>query len=123
MGRAGGDGLSEPSALAGTTADCHRIQGVVEQWAAPMGRLPCYDELPADRTGKAARSKAGQGRENVAAVDGEVIATGDGAGIQGRLQDRTSSRRLGGRDRGWGTQYAPPMGISLSGGGPGVPLY
>ena len=52
----------------------------------------CHDERPDDCTGPAARGQDGRGRGNLAVVDGKVLATGDGAGDQGRLQDRTASR-------------------------------
>ena len=108
---AGGGGLSEPSALATefqsgervTAADCRGLCGVVEQWAAPMGRLLRHDKRMADGIGKEARGQAGWDWGNLAVVDGDVLATGDGAGGQGCLRDRTASRRRGGRDRVWDT--------------------
>ena len=57
------------------------------------------------------------------AVDGEVLATGDGAGGQGRLQDRTANRWRGGRDRGWDTQNDTDVTTALPGGVLGVPPY
>ena len=61
----GGNGLSEPPALApvfcsgeGVVADdCYRLRGVVRQRAAPMARLPGNYEQPTDRTGQAARGQ------------------------------------------------------------------
>ena len=66
---------------------------MVKQWAAPIGRLPSYDERLDDRTGQSASGQVGWGRGNLAASDGEVFTTGEGAGVQGRLRDRASSRR------------------------------
>ena len=54
-----------------------------------MGRLPIYDERPADRTGHVARGQAGWDQRNLAAADGEVCIAGDGEGGQGRLRDRS----------------------------------
>ena len=124
-GRAGGDRLSETSSLATafrsgeqvTAADCRRLQVVADQWAAPMVCLPRHDELPADCTGQASKGKAVQGQGKLAAVDGEVLATGDGSGGQGCLRDRTDIQRRGCRDRGWDTRYAPPMVTALPVGG------
>ena len=103
-----GDGLSEPLALVyafwsgkwGAAADFCRLRVVVNQWAAPMVRLPSYDERPADRTGQVARGQAGHGRGNLAVADGKVFTTGDGVGFQGRLRDRAASRQRRIRDRG-----------------------
>ena len=88
-----------------------------------MGRLPLHDERPDDRTGKAEKGQTGQSRENLAVVDGKVIATGNGAGGQGRLWVRTASRRRGDRDRGWYTLNETAMGASLPGRGLGVPPH
>ena len=66
-----------------------------------MGRLPRHDEQPDDRTGQAARGQTGQGRGNLAAVDGKMPAVGDRKGGRGRLRDRTASWWHGGRDIGW----------------------
>ena len=76
----------------GTAAGCCGLHGVVEQWAAPMGRLPRHDERPDDITGQEARDHSSRGQGNLSAVDGKVLATGDGAEVQGRLRDRTASR-------------------------------
>ena len=73
----GGGGISEPPALAPVfrsgkrvaTADCCRLQGVVRQRADPMGRLPRYNDLPADRTGQASMGQAGWGWGNLTAAD------------------------------------------------------
>ena len=77
-GRDGGGGLGEPPALApefqsgewGAAADCCRICRVVRQQAAPMGRLPNYDERPVYCTVQAAMGQAGRGWVNLVADDG-----------------------------------------------------
>ena len=51
----------------------------------------CHDERPDDCTVQSAWVQAGGGRVNLVAVDGEVLAMGEGEGYQGHLQDRTAS--------------------------------
>ena len=130
-GRARGDGISQPSALAnafqrgdlGTAADCCGLHGLVEEWAAPMGRLPRHDERPDDRTGQVARGQTSGGQGNLEAVDVKVIALGDSAGGQGRLPDRTAERWCGGRDRGRDTRTDTDVATSLLGRGLRVPPH
>ena len=78
-----------------------------------MGRLPRNAERPADRTGQAARGQTGRGQGNLAAVDGKVIALGDRAGGQGRLQDGTASHQRGGKDRGRDTRHETAVADAL----------
>ena len=52
---------------------------LAEKRAAPMGRIPRNYERPADCTGKVARGQTGQGKGNLAAVDGKVPALVDGS--------------------------------------------
>ena len=52
----------------------------------------------------------------MAQADGEVPASGDGAGGKGRLQDRTTGLRGGGGDRGIHSHNAHPLVGTLTGG-------
>ena len=127
-GRAGGGGLSQPSALGnvfqgrerGNAVDCRILCGVVEKWADPTGRLLRHDERSDDRTRQAARGQTGWGRRNLAVVDGKMLASGDMEGGQGRLQDRTAGHWRGGGDRGQYTQHETDVETSLLGRGPGI---
>ena len=85
-----------------------------------MGRLSSHDELPDDRTGKAARDQTGRGQRNLERADDKVPASGDGAGGEGRLQDRPTVRGSGSRDRERHTCHVRPLGGTLVGRGMGV---
>ena len=127
-GRAGRDGLHQISTLAstfwggkwGTAADCCRFHGMVEKWAAPMGRLSSHDERPADRTGQVARGQTSQGRRNLDITDGQVPTSGDGAGGKCRLWDQTTDWWHGGWDRGWHSRHARSLVGAFTGRGLGV---
>ena len=93
---------------------------MAKQWAAPMVRLLRNDDRPDDRSGQTARDQTGWRGRNLETADGEVPASGDGAGGEGRLQDRPTVRGSGSRDRERHTCHVRPLGGTLVGRGLGV---
>ena len=87
-----------------------------------MGCLSRHDERPADRTGQADRDQTGQGRRNLAAVDGKVPDLGDRAVGEGRLQDISTDQGSRRRDRGRHTCNASPLEGTVSVRGLGFSL-
>ena len=124
----GGGELSQPSALDTDfqnrkwepASDCRGLRGVVEQWAAPMGCLLLHDEQPSDFIVKSSRGETGRGRGNLTAVDGRVLASGDGAGVQGYLWNIKDIRRRGDRDIGRDTRHEIAVATTHLGRGLGV---
>ena len=75
--------------------------------------------IPDGSTVQAARGQTGRGQGNLVAVDGKVLASGDVAVGQGRLRDRTVSRRRGGMDRVRDTRHETAVVTELPGRGMG----
>ena len=80
-----------------------------------MVRLSRNDERPADRTGKTARDQTCRRGRDLDTDDGEVPASGGGAGGKVRLRDSPTERGSGSGDIGRHICNARPLGGTLSG--------